>query len=54
MIIEFKTADPITQVHKAQPLNCLDSTNFKLGIPVNFPSNKVEGERIPNQINERV
>ena len=52
IIIELKCVSKITNVHKAQLLNYLKATVFKLGILINFPNDKLgfEIERIPNFI----
>jgi GxxExxY protein len=50
IIIEIKTADQISNSHKAQILNYLKITNLKLGIIINFSkkTNSFDIERIPN------
>jgi GxxExxY protein len=52
IIIELKCASGITDVHKAQLLNYLKATDFKLGILINFPNDKLGFDiiRIPNFI----
>ncbi len=52
IIIEMKTLNEITGIHKAQLLNYLKATGIKLGILVNFSRerNTVDVERIPNLI----
>jgi GxxExxY protein len=52
LIIELKTVNEITNIHKAQLLNYLRATGIKLGILVNFSRdrNTVDVERIPNLI----
>jgi len=52
IIIEMKTMNEITSIHKAQLLNYLKATGIKLGILVNFSRdrNTVDVERIPNFI----
>jgi len=52
IIIELKCVSKLTDVHKAQILNYLKATNYKLGVLVNFPNDKLgfEIERIPNFI----
>lgn len=52
IIIEIKTANEITSIHKAQVLNYLKATGIKLGVLVNFSRerNTVDIERIPNLI----
>ena len=50
VIVEMKTMNEITSIHKAQLLNYLKATGIKLGILVNFSRerNTVDVERIPN------
>lgn len=50
IIIELKCATEITSLHKAQLLNYLKATGYKLGIIINFPNDKegFEIERVPN------
>ncbi len=52
IIIEMKTMNEITSLHKAQLLNYLKATGIKLGILVNFSRDRniVDVERIPNFI----
>jgi GxxExxY protein len=52
IIIEMKTVNEITSIHKAQLLNYLKATGIKLGVLVNFSRerNTVDVERIPNLI----
>ncbi|HEY9207362.1 MAG TPA: GxxExxY protein [Candidatus Methanoperedens sp.] len=52
IIIEMKTVNEITSLHKAQLLNYLKATGIKLGVLVNFSRdrNTVDVERIPNLI----
>ncbi len=54
IIIELKTSERITKIHKLQILNYLKATVYKLGIIINFPNKSIgfEIERIPNFINE--
>ena len=54
IIIELKCVTKLTDIHKAQILNYLKATHYKLGILINFPNNKLgfEIERIPNFITE--
>ena len=46
IILELKTIDKITNVHRAQLLNYLKATGLKLGIIINFKNRKLEYERI--------
>ena len=50
IIIELKTVEEIMDIHKAQLLNYLTITGYKLGVLVNYPNNKhgVEVERFAN------
>ena len=50
IIIELKTVEELKDIHKAQLLNYLKITGYKLGVLVNFPNNKagVEIERLAN------
>ncbi|MDP8320914.1 MAG: GxxExxY protein [Candidatus Stygibacter australis] len=50
IIIEMKAVEEILDIHKAQLLNYLVITGYKLGVLVNFPNNKhgVEVERFAN------
>ena len=52
IIIELKCAKEISPIHKAQLLNYLKATGYRLGIIINYPNDKpgVELERIPNFI----
>jgi len=46
ILIELKTVDKITKVHKAQLINYLKATNKKLGIIINFNKEELEFERV--------
>ncbi len=50
IIIEMKTAKSITNIHRAQILNYLKATGYKLGIIINFPPDNAGFDiiRIPN------
>ena len=50
IIIELKTCAKLTNIHKAQLLNYLKATGYRLGIIVNFPPSEMgfEIERMPN------
>ncbi len=50
IIIEMKTAKSITNIHRAQILNYLKTTGYKLGIIINFSPDKTGFDiiRIPN------
>ena len=50
IIIELKTVNSLTDIHKAQILNYLKATGYKLGILINFPpdSKGFYIESIPN------
>ena len=44
IILELKAAERISDVHKAQTLNYLKATNFKLALLLNFGKHKLEYE----------
>ena len=46
MILELKAAERIAEIHKAQTLNSLKSTNFRLPLLLNFGKRKLEYERL--------
>ena len=46
MILELKTVDTIADVHKAQTLNYLRATGFKLGLILNFAKPRLEYKRL--------
>ena len=46
IIVELKAVDEILPVHKAQVVNYLALTGYKLGILVNFNAEKITPERI--------
>jgi len=46
MILELKTVETITNVHKAQVLNYLRATGLKLGLIMNFAKPKFEYQRL--------
>jgi len=46
IILELKTVDKITDVHKAQLMNYLKATGIKLGIILNFKNKSLEQLRI--------
>ena len=50
IIIELKCVSQLTDVHKAQLLNYLKATDYKLGILINFPNDKLGFDiiRFPN------
>jgi GxxExxY protein len=50
IIIELKTVEKFCDIHKAQLLNYLAITGYKLGILINFPNNKPGFDivRVPN------
>ena len=54
IIIELKTCERITKIHKLQILNYLKATGYKLGIIINFPNESIgfEIERVRNFICE--
>jgi len=52
IIVELKSLERLADVHRAQTLNYLMTTNFELALLVNFGHfPKVEYERIANTIN---
>ncbi len=55
IIVELKCATEISSIHKAQLLNYLKATGYKLGIIINFPNDSkgFEIERIPNLIGNK-
>jgi len=46
MILELKTTETITNIHKAQVLNYLRATGLKLGLILNFAKPKFEYQRL--------
>ncbi|MEA1971930.1 MAG: GxxExxY protein [Candidatus Cloacimonadota bacterium] len=54
IIIELKCVSEISKTHKAQVINYLKITDFKLGIIINFPNDNLGFtiERIPNFIKQ--
>jgi len=46
IILELKTVDKVTDVHKAQVMNYLKATGIKLGIILNFKNRSLEQLRI--------
>lgn len=46
IVIELKAVDDILPVHKAQVINYLAITGYKLGLLVNFNARKINPERI--------
>ncbi len=46
IILELKTVDNITNIHRAQALNYLKATGLKLGIIINFKNQSLEYERL--------
>ncbi len=50
IILELKTVEVLSNIHKLQILNYLKATGFKLGLLINFPNNSLgfDIERIPN------
>ncbi len=45
-ILELKAQDRIAEIHKAQTLNYLKATQFKLAILINFGKHRLEYERL--------
>jgi GxxExxY protein len=46
IILELKSLDGLTDVHKAQTLNYLKATSLKLAILLNFGKHRLETERL--------
>ena len=46
IILELKTVDNITNIHRAQALNYLKATGLKLAIIINFKNQSLEYERL--------
>ncbi|HRI03903.1 MAG TPA: GxxExxY protein [Pyrinomonadaceae bacterium] len=46
IIIELKAQDRIAEIHKAQALNYLKATRFKLALLINFGKYRLEYERL--------
>ena len=46
VILELKAQDRISQIHKAQTLNYLKATSFRLALLINFGKYKLEYERL--------
>jgi GxxExxY protein len=46
IILELKSQDRIAEIHKAQTLNYLKATQFKLAILINFGKHRLEYERL--------
>lgn len=50
IILELKTADRITDVHKAQTLNYLKATGLDLALILNFGARSFEHHRLINRL----
>ncbi len=46
IIVELKAVDELLPIHKAQVINYLAITGYKLGLLVNFNTQKIKPERI--------
>lgn len=46
IILELKAQDRITEIHKAQTLNYLKATQFKLALLINFGRDRLEYKRL--------
>ena len=46
VILELKSQDRISEIHKAQTLNYLKATQFKLALLINFGKHRLEYERL--------
>jgi GxxExxY protein len=52
VIIELKTVDRIDKIHEAQLINYLKATGVKVGLLVNFKSEKAETKRLVLNLSE--
>lgn len=50
IIIELKTCSSLVDSHKAQVLNYLKATNIKLGILINFGTERLQYKRVINNM----
>lgn len=48
IILELKTVEALTDIHKAQLIHYLKATGVRLGMLINFHSQKVESIRVVN------
>lgn len=46
VILEIKTVDFLTKIHRAQVLNYLKATGFEVGLILNFNQPKLEYKRV--------
>ena len=46
IILELKAQDRIAEIHKAQTLNYLKATRFKLALLINFGKHRLEHDRL--------
>jgi GxxExxY protein len=46
ILLELKAVESLNNIHKAQVLNYLKATGFKLGLLINFGRERVEYERL--------
>ncbi len=46
IILELKTVEKITDIHRAQALNYLKATGLKLAVILNFGTKSLEYERL--------
>ena len=46
VILELKAQDRIAEIHKAQTLNYLKATNYRLALLINFGKHRLEYERL--------
>ncbi|MCP5097854.1 MAG: GxxExxY protein [Chloroflexi bacterium] len=53
IIIEIKAIKKLAQIEKAQLINYLKATNFKLGLLLNFGSSSLEYKRRANSKNQK-
>ena len=54
VILELKVASQISPLHRAQAISYLKVTDADLAIVVNFGSNSLEDERLPNFLRDQV
>lgn len=48
VILELKAQDKVSQAHRAQTLNYLKATNYRLALLINFGKSSLEYERLVN------
>lgn len=50
VVVELKTIEKLSQIHRSQVLNYIKATNKKLGLLINFSPVTVEVKRIANGV----